>query len=69
MQVGQVIELDIVAKHPFNKGFEKAALQPVAQWRAAKAQCGVDRQAPFGQQFDPLIQRVDETIGLAQTQR
>ncbi|MNY19998.1 hypothetical protein D3C86_1534580 [compost metagenome] len=68
-QVGEEIQLRIIAENPFDKGLEEALLQAVAQGRAAQTQRGVDRQPPLGQLCDSSIQRVDEVIGLAQPQR
>ena len=69
MQVCEVVQLNVVAKHPLDERFEKLPLQPFAQRRAAKAEGGVNRQSAFGQLPDALVERVDEAIGLAQTQR
>ena len=69
VQVGEVVQLNVVAKHPLDERFEKLPLQPFAQRRAAKAEGGVNRQSAFGQLPDALVERVDEAIGLAQTQR
>ncbi|MNF89600.1 hypothetical protein D3C84_721300 [compost metagenome] len=68
LQAGEKIQLRIITKNPFDKGFEKALLQPVTQRRTAEAQGGVDRQLTVGQMRDALIQRVDEVVGFAQPQ-
>jgi len=68
-QVGEKIQLGIIAKHPFNKRFEKAFLQAVAQGWTAQAQRGVDRQRPLRQLGNAPVQRIDEQVGFAQTQR
>ncbi|MNP13810.1 hypothetical protein D3C76_1061060 [compost metagenome] len=68
LQAGEKIQLWIIAKDPFDKGFEKTLLQSVTQRRTAKAQGGVDRQLPLRQLRHTLIQRVDERVGFAQAQ-
>ncbi|MCY1440271.1 hypothetical protein D9M71_565380 [compost metagenome] len=68
LQAGEKIQLWIIAKDPFDKGFEKTLLQSVAQRWTAKAQGGVDRQLPLRQLRHTLIQRVDERVGFAQAQ-
>ena len=37
LQVRQIIQLNVIAKYPFNKGLQKTSLQPIAQHGAAKA--------------------------------
>ena len=69
LQIGKVVQLDIVAKDPLDKRLQKQPLQTIAKRWATQAQGGIDRQLALGQQFDPLIQRIDEAVGLAQTQR
>ena len=68
VQARKEIQFRIVAEDPFDEGFQEALLQAVAQRRAAEAQGGVDRQLPFGQLRDALIQRVDEVVGFAQAE-
>ncbi|VVN63272.1 hypothetical protein PS685_04291 [Pseudomonas fluorescens] len=68
-QVGQVIQLNVIAKYPLDKRLQKQPLQSVPKWGAAQTQSGIDRQLAFGQLPDPLIQRIDEAVGLAQAQR
>jgi hypothetical protein len=68
VQIGEIIQLGIIAKHPLGKRFQEALLQAIAQRRATQAQGGVNRQRPLRQLGDTSVQRVDEQIGLAQAQ-
>ncbi|MNG03883.1 hypothetical protein D3C84_869820 [compost metagenome] len=68
MQVGQVIQFGIVAEDPFDKGFEEALLQTVAQVRPAQAQGRVNGQLSLGQLCNAPVQRVGEQVGFAQPQ-
>ncbi|MNO60105.1 hypothetical protein D3C76_507080 [compost metagenome] len=68
-QVCEVTELFVVSEDTLDEGFEKAPLQAIAQWRAAKGKCGIDGQATFGQLAYAGVKCVDEGIGFAQAQR
>lgn len=69
MQVGEEIQFGVIAKHPLDKGFEKAFLQAIAQRWPAQAQGGIDRQRPLRQFGDAPVQRVGEQVRLAQPKR
>jgi len=48
MQVGQVVQFDVVAKYPLDKRLQKQPLQTIPKRRATKAQGGVDREPALG---------------------
>ena len=69
VQIGEKIQLGIIAVDPVDERFEKAPLQVLSGTRTRQAQRGVDGQLPLGHLPHPCIQRVDPAIGLAQTER
>ncbi len=69
VQIGQELQLGIVAEDPRHERLEEALLQRLPGTRARQTQCGVDGQLALGHLPHPRIECIDPAIGLAQPQR
>ncbi|MCY1537921.1 hypothetical protein D9M68_734350 [compost metagenome] len=67
-QVAEVVELQVIGEHPPQEGPAEALLQLASGLRLGQGQRGVDGQLSFRQRLDPLIERIDEAIRLAEPQ-